>query len=105
MPRKQKEIKEKAEELGLVTSTHNCNVKVFLKTDENTFNSVVVKSTKAVQDIQSNADKKRSKTKKIQNAPFQTTKTTMTDNCIRSELKRVRSLPDDAEGFNTLETF
>ena len=91
--------------MGLVTSTQNCNVEVYLKTDEKTFKSVVVKSTKAGQDIQPNAVKKRPKTTKVLNAPFQTPKTTMTDNCIRSVLKRIRSSPDDAEGFNTLKAF
>ena len=105
LPRRAKKIKEKAEELGFVTSTHNCNVETFLKTDETTSKSVVVKSTKAVQNIQPNAVKNRPKTTKVLNAPFQTPKTTMTDNCFRSVLKRIRSPPDDAEGFNTLKVF
>ena len=64
-----------------------------------------MKSTKAVQDIQQNAVKKRPKTTKVLNAPSQTSKTTMTDNCIRSVLKRTRSSPDDADGSNTVEAF
>ena len=65
----------------------------------------MVKPTKAVQDIQPNAVKKRPKNTKVLNAPFQTPKVTMTDNCIRSVLKRIRSSRDDAEGFNTLKGF
>ena len=49
------------------------------------------KSTKAVQDIQQSATKKRPKTTKVQNAHSQTQQTTMTDNCLRSMFKRNRS--------------
>ena len=86
-------------------NTHFQFESVFPKTDENTFKSFVVKSTKAVKDNQQNAVKKRPKTTEVLNAPSQTPKTTITDNCIRSVLKRIRSSSDDADGFKTLEAF
>ena len=64
-----------------------------------------MKSTKAVKDIQQNAVKKRPKTTEVLKAPSQTPKTTITDNCIRSVLKRIRFSSDDADGFKTLKAF
>ena len=46
LTKKEKEIIDKADEFGWVTSSYNRNVKVFMKNDDNTFKSVVVKSKK-----------------------------------------------------------
>ena len=58
LPSQQRSIKKKADDLGLITTTQNCNVKVFLKKN-NTFNSVVVKSVQAVKNIKHCAVKKK----------------------------------------------
>ena len=46
LPKKQKKLIDEADKLGLVASSYNCNVKIFMKSDHNTFKSVVVKSKK-----------------------------------------------------------
>ena len=51
LPPQQRSIKQRADDLGLITTTQNCNVKVFMKNEDNTFMSVVVKSVQAVEDI------------------------------------------------------
>ena len=43
VPRIEKDLKEHAESLGFITTTFNCNVKVFKKNTEGVFRSVVEK--------------------------------------------------------------
>ena len=52
LPRVQKEIQAHADSLGLITTTYNCDVKVFKKDDNGFFKTVTVNSIKAVDDIQ-----------------------------------------------------
>ena len=59
LPAHQKAIKEKAESEGLITTTYNCNVKVFTKTNEGHFRSIPINSLKAVEDIKDRAVKKQ----------------------------------------------
>ena len=58
-PRVQKDIKEHAVSLGLITSTFNCNVQVFRKTTKGAFCSVVVISIKNVDDTKEVARPKK----------------------------------------------
>ena len=87
LPRCQKEIFEHAKQEGLITSTYNCKVKVFTKTEDNQFRSVVVNSKKAVDDIKEKAIKKT--TDKAATTPFQKHFGNYND------LKRLRSSPGE----------
>ena len=69
LPGKQKEIRDKADELGLVLSCYNCNVEVFMKTDDNTFGSVVVKITKTAEHVREHAVQKQPKQRHDVNIP------------------------------------
>ena len=59
LPVHQKAIKEKAEREGLITTTYNCNVKVFTKTTEGHSRSIPINSLKAAGDIKDRAVKKQ----------------------------------------------
>ena len=59
MPAHQKAIKEKAESERLITTTYNCNVKVFTKTNESYFRSISLNLLRAVRDIKDRAVKKQ----------------------------------------------
>ena len=50
-----------AEQEGLITTTQNCNVKVFQTNAEGQFRSVVVNTIKAMNDIKEKAVKKQPK--------------------------------------------
>ena len=58
LPPLQREIKKEADQLGLITTTMNCDVKVFKKSDDNKFMPIVVNSLKAVHDIKNTAVKR-----------------------------------------------
>ena len=49
--RPKKKEKDYADEQGLVTTTNNCDVKLFYKKDDGRFRSVVFNSVRAVQDF------------------------------------------------------
>lgn len=51
LPPLQRAIKKEAEELGLITTTLNCDVKVFKKNHDDKFQPIVVNSFKALHDI------------------------------------------------------
>ena len=52
LPQVQKEIQAHADSLGLISTTYNCDAKVFKKDDNGIFKTVTVNSVKAVDDIQ-----------------------------------------------------
>ena len=52
-------IKDKPENEGLITTTHNCNDKVFTKTNERHFRSTSLNSLRAVEDIMYRVVKKQ----------------------------------------------
>ena len=60
LPLHQRLIKQKAEEYDLITTTQNCEVKVFTNTDGK-FTSEAVKSFSAIEDIKNVAVKRASK--------------------------------------------
>ena len=77
---------------------------MFLKKEENTFKSVVVKSVQAVEDIKHCSVKKKQLEPAKSTTVFSTpapTKSGM-DSQLKSALKRLRSSPD-AEGMATLK--
>ena len=57
LPLKQGEIQAKDEGASLITSTLNCHVKSFRKTDDGKYKSVMLKSLEAVDDIENIAIK------------------------------------------------
>ena len=56
---KQREIKMRADEAGLITSTYNCQVKTFTKTADGKYKSIKLNSLRAVRNIQDVANKKQ----------------------------------------------
>ena len=66
-----------------------------MKSDDDTFQSVAVKRTKTVEDVQKQAVGKQPKQRKLVNIPLKIPKANVTDVCIRSRLKRLRSYPND----------
>ena len=104
LPPQQRSIKQKADDFGLITTTQNCNVKVFMKNEDNTFKSVVVKSVQAVEDIKHCAVKKKQLEPAKSATVFSTPapKKSGMELQLKSALKRIRSSPD-AEGMATLK--
>ena len=115
LPPCQKEILDHALKENLITSTINCQIKVFRKDEEGKFKSVLVKSKKAVDDIKQVAVKKIPRQQPITtNASGKTPlpeSSVQTPNAAikRSEkdyhtvLKRLRESPGD--GVNVLKSF
>ena len=105
LPHQQKSIKQKADDLGVTITIQNCNVKVFLKKEDNTFKSVVVKSVQAVEDIKQCAVKKKQLEPAKSTTVFSTPVTTKSgmELQLKIALKRIRSSPD-AEEMATLKT-
>ena len=87
LPRCQKEIFEHAKQEGLIASTYNCKVKVFTKTENNQFRSVIVNCKRAVDDIKEKAINKT--TAKVPTTPLQ-------KHCSNNnDLKRLRTSPGE----------
>ena len=101
----QKQIKEKAEEFGLVTTTLNCEVKVS-ENSQGKFTSRAVKILRAVKDIKDIAVKRNSSTKrKLFNIGYETPAPQTKEDVLKSLLKRIRESPDDADSLAALKHF
>ena len=105
LPVHQKQIKEKAEEFGLVTTTLNCEVKVF-ENSQGKFTSRAVKTLRAVEDIKDIAVKRNNSTKRKQfNMGYETPAPQTQEDVLKSLLKRIRESPDDADSLAVLKHF
>ena len=101
----QKRIKEKAEEFGLVTTTYNCEVKVF-ENSEGNFTSRAVKSLRAVEDIKDRAVKRNPSIRRKQaNVGYETPAPQKNEEVLKSLLKRIRESPDEAGSLAVLKHF
>lgn len=105
LPAHQKAIKEKAESEGLITSTFNCNVKVFTKTNEGHFRSIPVNSLKAVEDIKNKAVKKQRFSKSSESAIQKTPMMAPKRYDFKSLGKRLLESPSDEESGRILKSF
>ena len=93
----QRQTKDKAEELGLVTTTFNCEVKV-LENSQRIFTSDTVKTIRAVEDIKDIAVKRKKNTKrKPFNMGYETQAIQTKENVLKSVFKRLSESPDDAD--------
>ena len=94
LPKLQNELKMYAEQEGLITTTHNCNIKVFQTNAEGQFRSVIVNSKKAIDDIKEKAVKRKPK---VMQSSLQTprVKGNVNEAMLRSALKRIRESPAD----------
>ena len=104
LPPQQRSIKQKVDDLGLITTTQNCNVKFFFEKEDNTFKSVVVKSVQAVEDIKHCAVKKKQLDPAKSTTVFSTPAPTKSgiESQLENALKRIRISPDE-EGMATLK--
>ena len=101
----QKQRKEKAEEFGLVTTTFNCEVKVF-ENSQGKFTSRAVKTLRAVEDIKDIAVKRNNSTKlKPFNMDYETPTPQTKQDVSKSFLKRIRESPDDEGSLAGLKHF
>ena len=99
LPLHQRLIKEKAEEYDLITTTQNCEVKVFTNTDGK-FTSKAVKSIRAIEDIKNVAVKRASKKRKPHTP---STPIVKNDDALKSVLKRIRESPNEAQSLALLK--
>ena len=105
LPPKQREIKNKAEEEGLITTTYNCQVKAFTRSFDGRHKSVKLNSVKAVHDIKDIAVKKVKPSQKQHEKIAMTPEPSkLVENQMKSLLKRIRSSPDE-EGLQSLKNF
>ena len=105
LPAHQKAIKEKAESEGLITTTYNCNVKVFTKTNEGHFRSIPINSLKAVEDIKDRAVKKQRYSKSTESAIQKTPMLAPKMYDFKSLGKRLLESPSDEESGRILKSF
>ena len=109
LPNFQKELKEHAESMDIVTTTNNCNIKVFTKTTDGSFKSVTVNTKKAINDIKSEAVvKQRASSGKMYNKPAdpktpERDKDIDDNNLLKRVAKRIRESPGD--GVAVLKQF
>ena len=95
LPKVQKELKDHADELDLITTTNNCNVKVFTKNADGIFKSVEVKSKRSIDDIKEVALKK--------NKPMPQKTPKPDAQLLKKVAKRIRESPGD--GVSELKQF
>ena len=90
----QNELKMYAEQEGLITTTQNCNIKLFQTNAEGQFRSVVVNSKTAIDDIKEKAVKKKPK---VMQSSVKTPRVigNVNEDILKSALKRIRELPAD----------
>ena len=95
LPKVQKELKDHADELDLITTTNDCNVKVFTKNADGIFKSVEVRSKRAIDDIKEVALKK--------NKPMPQKTPKPDAQLLKKVAKRIRESPGD--GVSELKQF
>ena len=101
----QKQITEKAEEFGLVTTTLNCEVKVF-EISQGKCVSRAVKTFRAVEDIKDIAVKRNNSTKrKPFNMGYERPTPQTKEDVLKSRLKRIRESPYDEDSLAVLKHF
>ena len=112
LPKAQKEIKDYADEQGLITTTNNCDVKLFYKKDDGRFRSVVVNSVRAVQDHKTKAVHKVINNSKnvCERGLAEFTEIDVNDvmstlSNVNALLKRFQNLPDEKEGMELIKKF
>ena len=107
LPPNDRDIKKYADSLGLITTTSNCQVKVYQKTEEGKFFTVNVNSTKAVDDICVRAVKRHTKKDVVENSctTDQIHIPKDTDGEIRNLLKRLRDSPEERAGVELLTDY
>ena len=105
LPVHQKQIKEKADEIGLVTTTFDCDVEVF-ENSQGIFESRAVNTLRAVEDIKDIAVKRNNSTKrKTFFMGYETPAPQTKENVLKSLLKRIRESPDDVDSSAVLKHF
>ena len=97
-------IREKAESKDLITTTYNCNVEVFTKTNEGHFRSIPLNSLRAVEGIKDRAVKKRY-SKSSESAIQKTTMLARKTYDLKSLGKRLLESPSDEESGRILKFF
>ena len=95
----QNELKMYAEQEGLITTTQNCNIKLFQTNAEGQFRSVIVNSKTAIYDIKEKAVKKKPK---VMQSSVQTPRVigNVNEEILKSALKRIRESPADESMAN-----